>query len=166
MSRTAEPVIVTIDAGFQRWDELLALIHDSFAYMQGVVDPPASGLALTAAALRAKALSETGLIALAGGRIVGCAFVSPREDHLYLGKLAVARDLQGCGIGRLLVSHAEALARAAGKPALQLQTRIELTGNHKAFARLGFVETARTAHPGHDRPTSVTMRKALAGGAG
>ena len=163
MSRTAEPAIVAIDAGFERWDELLALIHDSFAYMQGVVDPPASGLALTMTALREKALAEAGLLALADGRIVGCAFLSPREDHLYLGKLAVARDLQGRGIGRLLVRHAEDLARAAGKPALQLQTRIELAGNHKAFARLGFAETARTAHPGYDRPTSVTMRKTLAG---
>lgn len=163
MTRTAEPAIVAIDAGFQRWDELLALILDSFAYMEGVVDPPASGLALTAAALRAKAQAETGLVALADGRIVGCAFLDLRDDHLYLGKLAVARDQQGRGIGRLLVRHAEGLARAAGKPALQLQTRIELSGNHTAFTRLGFVRTGETAHPGYDRPTSVTMRKTLAG---
>ena len=49
-----------------------------------------------------------------------------------------------------------------GKPALELQTRIELTGNHAAFRRMGFVETARTAHPGFDRPTSITFRKRLA----
>ncbi|TIN07524.1 MAG: GNAT family N-acetyltransferase, partial [Mesorhizobium sp.] len=30
-----------------------------------------------------------------------------------------------------------------------------------AFARLGFHETARTAHSGYDRPTSITMRKVL-----
>ena len=39
---------------------------------------------------------------------------------------------------------------------------IELTGNQQLFAKLGFVETARTAHQGYDRPTSITMRKALA----
>jgi hypothetical protein len=55
----------------------------------------------------------------------------------------------------------EQLAREGGKDAIELQTRIELTANHAAFARLGFRETERTAHPGYDRPTSITMRKAL-----
>ena len=49
----------------------------------------------------------------------------------------------------------------AGKPMLELQTRIELTANQAAFRKLGFHETARTAHAGYDRPTSVTMRKVL-----
>ena len=53
------------------------------------------------------------------------------------------------------------LALDRGKPALELQTRIELTGNHAVFARLGFHETERTAHAGYARPTSITMRKAL-----
>ena len=48
-----------------------------------------------------------------------------------------------------------------GKPLLELQTRVELNGNHAAFARLGFRETERTAHAGYERPTSLTMRKAL-----
>ncbi|TIX14256.1 MAG: GNAT family N-acetyltransferase, partial [Mesorhizobium sp.] len=39
--------------------------------------------------------------------------------------------------------------------------RIELDGNHRAFVRLGFDETERTAHEGYDRPTSITMRKVL-----
>ncbi|MGL4285313.1 MAG: GNAT family N-acetyltransferase, partial [Phreatobacter sp.] len=79
---------------------------------------------------------------------------------------AVAPDRQGQGIGRALVRHAEGLALAAGKPAIELQTRIELTGNHAAFGRMGFVRTGETAHAGFDRPTSVTMRKTLAGVAG
>ena len=45
---------------------------------------------------------------------------------------------------------------------MELQTRVELTGNQRAFRSLGFVETGRTAHQGYDRPTSVTMRKRLA----
>lgn len=155
-----------IDPDFDRFEELRALIHEAFAYMDGVVDPPASGLRLTVEELRAKVRSETGLIVYDGGRIVGCAFLAERQDHLYLGKLAVARDYQRHGIGRALLRHAESLAIKAGKPAIQLQTRIELTGNHAAFGRMGFVRTGETAHPGFDRPTSVTMRKALAAGTG
>jgi hypothetical protein len=55
----------------------------------------------------------------------------------------------------------EDLARERGKDAIELQTRIELTTNHAAFARLGFRESGRTAHEGYDRPTSITMRKVL-----
>ena len=47
------------------------------------------------------------------------------------------------------------------KPALELQTRVELGANHAAFQRLGFVEVGRTAHDGYDRPTSITFRKSL-----
>jgi hypothetical protein len=54
---------------------------------------------------------------------------------------------------------AEDLALSRGKGAIELQTRVELAGNHAAFARLGFRQTERTAHKGYDRPTSITMRK-------
>ena len=94
-------------------------------------------------------------------RLAGCVFLAERADHFYLGKLAVDPALQGRGIGRLLMQEAEAIAVAAGKPAIELQTRIELTGNQAAFARMGFVETGRTAHAGFNRPTSITLRKAL-----
>ncbi len=155
-----------IDRDFDRFDELLRLILDAFASMDGVIDPPSSAHRLTVAGLRDKAHAETGLIALEAERVVGCAFLAEKPDHFYLGKLAVAPDRQGQGIGRALVRHAEGLALAAGKPAIELQTRIELTGNHAAFGRMGFVRTGETAHAGFDRPTSVTMRKTLAGVAG
>jgi predicted N-acetyltransferase YhbS len=154
-------VIERLPAGFDRWDEVLSLIMRSFAYMNGVVDPPSSAHRLTAEGLRRKAQKETGFLALCDGRIVGCVFVVEREHDCYVGKLAVEPDLQGRGIGRRLVEAAEEFAVSRGKRALELQTRIELTGNHAAFTRLGFRETGRTAHQGYDRPTSITMRKAL-----
>ena len=62
------------------------------------------------------------------------------EAHFLLGKLAVEPDSQGRGVGRALMQAAEAHARAAGKPEIELQTRIELTGNHRAFERLGYTD--------------------------
>lgn len=82
----------------------------------------------------------------------------PKDDALYVGKLAVRPGMQGQGIGRALVAAAREEARARGLPALELQTRIELAENHAAFARMGFVKVAETAHPGFARPTSITMR--------
>jgi phosphinothricin acetyltransferase len=46
-------------------------------------------------------------------------------------------------------------------PQLELQVRIELVENQRIFSKYGFVETARTAHPGYDRVTEITMQKSL-----
>jgi predicted N-acetyltransferase YhbS len=153
--------IAQLAADFDRWDEVLALIMRAFASMDGVIDPPSSAHRLTVENLRDKARQEMGFAALKDGRTVGCVFVLERTNDFYVGKLAVEPDFQGQGIGSQLMQAVEDLARNRGKPAIELQTRVELTGNHAAFARLGFRETERTAHKGYDRPTSITMRKCL-----
>ncbi|MER9231958.1 GNAT family N-acetyltransferase [Mesorhizobium sp. M0622] len=161
MSLPADVSIVQLGADFERWDEVLALVMRAFAFMDGVIDPPSSAHRLTVENLRAKALEETGFLALKESEIVGCVFVLERADDFYVGKLAVVPALQGQGIGKRLMQAVEDLARSQNRTAIELQTRVELTGNHAAFARLGFRETERTAHKGYDRPTSITMRKVL-----
>jgi GNAT superfamily N-acetyltransferase len=150
-----------IDKSFTRYEELLALIMGSFAYMDGVIDPPSSAHRLTVASLKDKARDEIGLVAEVGGRLLGCAFLRPEEAFLYVGKLAVSPEAQGRGIGSRFLAEAEAIARELGKPALRLETRIELTGNHKRFGAWGFVRTAEKSHASYDRPTFIEMQKPL-----
>ncbi|MBC2771258.1 GNAT family N-acetyltransferase [Rhizobium sp. AQ_MP] len=151
-----------IDESFGRYEELLALIMGSFAYMDGVIDPPSSAHRLTAASLKDKARDEIGLVAELDGLFLGCAFLRPEEHFLYLGKLAVSPEAQGSGIGSRFLAEAEAIARELGKPALRLETRIELTGNHRRFGAWGFVRTAEKSHAGYDRITFIEMQKRLA----
>jgi ribosomal protein S18 acetylase RimI-like enzyme len=162
MPAQADVAIDPIPPDFSGWETLLALIRTAFAPMDGVIDPPSSVHRLTPEALRAKASAEVGFLARAGDTMIGCAFIAEQADHFYLGKLAVLPACQGRGVGRRLLEAAERHAVQAGKPLIELQTRVELTANHRAFKALGFVETGRTAHQGYDRPTSVTMRKRLA----
>ena len=168
MSKTLAPAstsdgiaIVPLPADFDRWEELLALILGSFRYMNGVIDPPSSALRLTPEGLEQKSAEETAFLALLDGRMVGCVFLAEKDDHFYLGKLAVDPACQGRGIGRHLVAAAEKHVRATAKPSIELQVRVELVSNRATFHHLGFRETARTAHAGYDRPTSITMRKEL-----
>ncbi len=149
--------IAEAEDGFEDWHALRALIAEAFAFMEGRIDPPSSLTRMDAASLKAKAAVETLLLAREDGRLVGCLFVEDKGDRLYLSKLAVAPGMQRRGVGRALVGAAERIA--GGTRALTLQTRIELEENHRAFARMGFVWTGETAHPGFDRPTSVTMTK-------
>jgi N-acetylglutamate synthase-like GNAT family acetyltransferase len=143
---------------FADWEGVRALIVDAFAYMEGRIDPPSSAGRLTPQSMAANAATGALLLAERHGALVGCVFARPKGDALYIGKLAVRPNLHGGGIGRALVAAARAEALTRGLQALELQTRIELIENHAAFARMGFVKTRETAHPGYDRPTSITMR--------
>ena len=151
--------IVVAPTAFSDWGGLLELLRSSFAYMASRIDPPSSLDRIDLAGLRQMAREETLLLALAGERAIACAFAKEIADALYVGKVAVDSAFRGRGLARRLMAEAEALARAKGLPFLELQTRVELVENHRAFAALGFLKTGETAHPGYDRPTSITMRR-------
>jgi GNAT superfamily N-acetyltransferase len=140
------------------WAAILRLIQDAFAGMEGRIDPPSSMHRLDPAAIARQA--ETGEIWVieAGGAPVACVFLTARPDVLYLGKLATAAAHRRRGLARRLVDTAKTRARVLGYDRLELQTRIELTENHRFFAALGFAMTGQTAHEGFDRPTSLTMQ--------
>lgn len=139
------------------WPALLALLRRAFAHMDGIIDPPSSLHILTAQGIAEQA--RRGEVWVIGQPALACVFLTPKPDALYLGKLAVDPAHQGSGLGRRLVENAAQRARALGLPTLELQTRIELTTNHAAFRRMGFVQTAATAHPGYSRPTTLTFRR-------
>lgn len=145
---------------FDDWPGLLDLILTSFAGMTGRIDPPSSALRLTPAALAARAREQALFLAM-DNALIGCVFCARQPDALYLGKLAVHPCAQGRGMGRALLQAAEDHARRLSLPRLRLETRLELVENHAAFARVGFAEVSRHAHPGYSRPTTVVMEKPL-----
>lgn len=140
---------------------LLTLIQESFAYMKGRIDPPSSMYRLTPESLRQMAEEHEIWVVEQNHQIIGCMVLQDKQDTLYLGKVTVQPALQGCGVGRRLLECAESRALAQGKAYLELETRIELIENHRAFRAWGFEKIAETSHPGFDRPTSITMRKKI-----
>jgi N-acetylglutamate synthase-like GNAT family acetyltransferase len=148
--------------GFLDWPELVALVRESFAYMDSRIDPPSSLQKMGIEEFKTKAVDETLIVAEEHQNIIGCAFAALREDCVYVGKVAVAQSARGRGVARALFAAAEALAQEHGRNFLELQTRVELIENHATFAALGFQKVAETSHPGYNRPTSITMRKRVA----
>jgi ribosomal protein S18 acetylase RimI-like enzyme len=136
--------------------EVHKLLTAAFAFMEGRIDPPSS-----LGRLNPQGLAEQGEVWVIGMPPVACMVLTARPDTLYLGRLAVAEAARGQGLARALVEAALARARVLGRPHVTLQTRVELVENHATFRRLGFVEVARTAHPGFDRPTSITFRRCV-----
>jgi GNAT superfamily N-acetyltransferase len=153
--------IIQAAQGFNQWVKLLELLHAAFAYQNARIDPPSSLYKLDAQSLCRKAGEEKLFLAVEGEELIGCAFAKVKPASVYVGKVAVWPARQGQGIGRLLMQAVEAFAHTTGKPIMELDTRIELLENHKAFSSLGFVRAAEYSHPGYTRTTFITMHKAL-----
>lgn len=139
--------------------QALGLIREAFAYMDGIIDPPSSVHRLTLAALQAPGTEVWAI----GRPIDACMVLTPKPTVLYVGKLAVAEQARRRRLGTILLNAAEERARELGLGYLELQTRVELTGNQAAFVAMGFAEVARTAHDGYARVTSITYRRAVRG---
>jgi GNAT superfamily N-acetyltransferase len=135
--------------------DVLALIRGAFAFMDGVIDPPSSMHRLTLADLQGPEVWAIGTPPVA------CVVLTPKTDILYLGKLAVVDAARGQGLARRLVNLALTRALDLGLRAVELQVRIELTGNQAAFQAMGFAEIGRTAHAGYSHPTSITYRRMI-----
>lgn len=140
---------------------ILALLQESFATMERRIDPPSSLERMTVDDISRNAQDCHVLLIEEGNTPIACLFVTPKSGYVYLGKLAVSPSHQRKGLAARLVAEAEELARKEGAQYLELQTRVELVENHDVFGRMGFEKVGETSHPGFDRPTSITMRRAI-----
>ena len=95
----------------------------------------------------------------AGGRIAALVETVPQGSHLLIENIAVSPDVQGKGIGNLLLGHAEAMARALRLRELRLYTNAAFTSNLDFYARRGFQEFQREPFPLGG--VTVYMRKML-----
>jgi len=141
------------------WAAVVQFIQQNFAYMDGVIDPPSSVHRLTAETLA----RHSGEIWLLEQQkiLIGTMMLTPIVDGLYLGKLAIADSHRGQGLARRLLCHAEHRCRVLGYSALELEVRVELSDNQRAFAAMGFKKIAESAHEGYCRATSIRLQKVI-----
>ena len=76
----------------------------------------------------------------AAGGLAACIYVTVAEQRGYFGMLSVAPDMQGHGLGRRLVAAAEAVCKARGCTAMDLQVVNLRTELPPWYRRLGYRE--------------------------
>jgi len=141
---------------------LAATIAAAFEEYRGRLNPPSAAFGETSARIASELKRGSGaIIALRGGTAIGCVMTKHVCRDLYFGRLSVVPAARGLGLSGRLVAAVEEAARAQELAGVRLGVRIALPANQRLFASLGYVEISREAHPGFDRPTSITMRKAL-----
>jgi len=135
---------------------IAALTADAYRmYIERIGRAPAPMLADHTALVDA---GEVWVAELAGS-VAGVLVVRDTPPALFLESVAVAPALQGRGIGRALVEHAELLAAERRLAAVELYTNARMTENLQLYPRLGYVEVDRRHQDGYDR---VFFRKPVA----
>lgn len=92
------------------------------------------------------------------GQLVALIETEPRDGHYWVENVAVHPQLQGRGLGRQLLAHAEGLARQAGLNEIRLLTNGRMAANRALYRRLGYLETLEEPFA---ESTVVYLTKAL-----
>lgn len=93
------------------------------------------------------------------GSVVGSVLLSRDGDSIKVNNLVVDPSAQGRGYGRVLMDHAEDMARAQGLAAVTLFTNEKMHENISLYTKIGFTETGRRTENGFNR---VFFRKNVA----
>ena len=159
-SRSSEPQarvrpIAPADAG-----EVLTLQRAAFvseALIYGDADMPP--LTQTLEELQAELVENLGCVAVAGSRIVAAARAQRDGDLLLIGRIAVAPDMQGAGLGSLILHAVEERGREAGAREAELFTGRLSEANLRLYTREGYRETERAG--GDSGEDQIFLRKPL-----
>ncbi len=98
------------------------------------------------------------VVACLDGEVVGLIVASVDEDGHFVDNLAVDPRVQGQGVGRALIAHAEESARGTGAESIYLYTHELMHENIRLYESLGYVEFERRPIPGG---SLVYLRKPL-----
>ncbi len=150
---TLAPISVA-DAG-----EVLTIQRAAFvseAQIYGSVDMPP--LTQTLEELEAELRESDGWVARVGGRLVGALRSRKAGGLLLIGRIAIAPDMQGSGIGRALLDAAES---HSGAEEAELFTGSLSEANIRLYENCGYIETERVDTG--DGVQEVYLRKRLRG---
>ncbi|MET0734985.1 MAG: GNAT family N-acetyltransferase [Microbacterium sp.] len=143
------------DAGEVLTLQRAAFVQEAIIY-RSVDMPP---LHQTLESLEAELHENLGLVALDGTRIVGAVRALLDGELLLIGRLVIAPDVQGRGIGSLLLSEVEARGAEAGAVRAELFTGSLSEANLRLYQREGYSESERVT--GDDGIEQVFLRKSL-----
>ena len=91
------------------------------------------------------------VVAEEDGALLGVMVSYPRDDHLHVENVAVAKSAQGQGIGRALMDRAEAKAQSLALRSIKLYTNEAMEENFPFYEALGYAETGRGVEDGYKR---------------
>jgi GNAT superfamily N-acetyltransferase len=143
------------DAGEVMTLQRAAFVQEAQIY--GSVDMPA--LSQTLDAVTAELTGNDGCVAHIGPRMVGAVRARHDGELLLIGRIAIAPDVQGEGVGSQLLAAVEQRGRELGCTEAELFTGSLSEANLRLYEREGYVESERV--PTGDGIEEIYLRKRL-----
>lgn len=137
---------------------LVTVLRTAFAE-QATLAPPSGALSETEESVRGLMRTARVALAVVDGTIAGCQFFEPKNDHLYLFRLAVLPEYRQHGIGGALIAYAEKQAHRLCLPRTQFSVRLALPRQRAYYERMGYRFLAYGTHVGFTAPTFATLTK-------
>ncbi len=136
-------------------DAVAACVHDAYSRWVPVLGRRPMPMLADYGALIARAV----VYVVAGeSGLRGLIVIWPEDSAMLIENVCVCPTYQHQGLGHVLLSFAEAQARAAGLTAMRLYTNALMTPNIALYESLGYRETQRQVEPTY---TVVYMEKRL-----
>ena len=155
-SQTADEIVLSpitaADAGEVLTVQRAAFVSEARIYGEPDMPP----LVQTLDELEAELRDADGFVARLDGRLVGAIRTREADGVLLVGRIAIAPDMQGEGIGERLLNAAEEHSTAT---TAELFTGSLSEANIRLYERCGYVETERIDQG--DGIDQVFMRKRL-----
>ncbi|MFE7844462.1 GNAT family N-acetyltransferase [Microbacterium sp. NPDC057407] len=143
------------DAGEALTLQRAAFVQEALIY-NSVQMPP---LTQSLDELRAELVENLGCVARDAGRMVGAVRAQRDGELLLIGRLAIAPDVQGRGIGSMLLEAVENRGREAGCREAELFTGSLSEANIRLYERTGYRESGRVEED--EGIEQVFLRKTL-----
>lgn len=145
--------------------EVLTLQRAAFVQEARIYDAPSlPALTQTLESLESELRENLGFVAHLGPRMVGAVRAQRDGELLLIGRLVIAPDVQGRGIGSRLLAAVERRGADAGASVAELFTGSLSEANLRLYLREGYRESQRV--PGDDGVEQVFLRKPLNGRSG
>jgi len=143
--------------------DVLKLIQQAFAEQQGVVDPPSSANRKTVQDIYKDLENGFAFVAedFLSNEIVGCVFLTSKEQDLHIGKLSVLPNRRGESIAYQLMQRVQDFAKENNFESLSLYVRIVLKEQQDYYKRFGFEQVGLGTHDDYSQPTFLIMEKKL-----
>jgi GNAT superfamily N-acetyltransferase len=143
------------DAGEALTLQRAAFVQEALIY-NSVQMPP---LTQTLDEMRAELVDNLGCVARIDGRMVGVVRAQRDGPLLLIGRLAIAPDMQGRGLGSALLEAVEERGRSVGCREAELFTGSLSEANLRLYQREGYRESVRVEED--DGIEQVFLRKPL-----
>jgi GNAT superfamily N-acetyltransferase len=140
---------------------LQELLARAFREYEGRLDPPSGVHAESVSSLEEKIAQGGALVCEVEGRAIACAFYTPYDEFLYVGRFGVLPDFRRSGVGTLLLDEAERRARELGYSRVRLNVRLVLDNLRRYYEAHGYEPVEYLAHEGYPGATYVQMEKVL-----